>query len=134
MLRLFKGTCEAVRAMHDYRVPVNSKAGRASQSQSASKASSVPMPGPSNPGTPRHSLDDDENSGMFPHPEGDAEGGYSYHSNGDAQSASMPLMGNDRDNEPVFDGDEELARIQESEGHSGEMELVPYAHRDLKPG
>ncbi|KAI0733669.1 Pkinase-domain-containing protein [Fomitopsis betulina] len=135
MLRLFKGTCTAVRAMHDYRMPVDPKAGRANQSHAAAKAPSPPMPGPSNPGTPRHSLDDDdEGSGMFPHPEGDADGGYSYHSNGDAQSASMPLMASDRDNEPIFDGDEELARLQDSEGRSGETELVPYAHRDLKPG
>lgn len=33
-----------------------------------------------------------------------------------------PLIG-----EPVFDGDEEL-------GHTEEGQLVPYAHRDIKPG
>ncbi|KAJ2988907.1 hypothetical protein NUW54_g8961 [Trametes sanguinea] len=40
--------------------------------------------------------------------------------------------------EMVFDGDEELERLQHQgangNAHSGETELVPYAHRDLKPG
>ncbi|KAH9838583.1 Pkinase-domain-containing protein [Rhodofomes roseus] len=135
MLRLFKGTCEAVRAMHDYRVPVNAKAGRTNQSQSSSNAAR--MPGPSNPSSPRHSLDDDEDAEMFPHPEGDGEGGYSYRGNGSVHSSSAPLLTRDHpdDNEAIFDGDEELARIQqEGNSHSGDTELVPYAHRDLKPG
>ena len=40
--------------------------------------------------------------------------------------------------EAIFDGDEELAHIQQSGlengAAAGETELVPYAHRDLKPG
>ncbi|KAH9930023.1 Pkinase-domain-containing protein [Fomitopsis serialis] len=136
MLRLFKGTCEAVRAMHDYRVPVNPKAGRTNQSRSASNTAAS-IPGPSNPNSPRHSLDDDENAEMFPRPEGDGDVGYSYRGNGSVHGSEVPLMTKNRpdDNEAIFDGDEELARIQQEENsRSGETELVPYAHRDMKPG
>ena len=54
MLRYFKGTCEAIRAMHDYRAPVGSKnaafVSRANQSRHA----------PSAPNSPRNSLSGDE--------------------------------------------------------------------------
>ena len=75
---------------------------------------------------------------MFPHPEGDGEGGYSYH--GPGSGANVPLMTRDRpeEHEAIFDGDEELARMQHESANgnaqSGQTELVPYAHRDLKPG
>ena len=136
MLRYFKGTCEAIRAMHDYRAPAGTKSApfssRANQSASAQRA-------PSAPGSPRHSEDEDE---MFPHPEGDADGGYSYHG-GPSTSSRVPLVnkngpGMEHEHEPLFDGDEELERLQH-EGANGnasaaQTELVPYAHRDLKPG
>ncbi|KAI0951182.1 hypothetical protein AcW1_008294 [Taiwanofungus camphoratus] len=127
MLRLFKGTCEAVRAMHDYRAPIGSKSepfpSRENQSSSARGQNSD-----------RHSEDDE----MFPHPEGDADGGYSYHNSGNG--SAVPLMTKHRpdENETIFDGDEELSRIQQSGAStnetSGQVELVPYVHRDLKPG
>lgn len=137
MLRYFKGTCEAIRAMHDYRAPLGSKSqpfpSRANQSSSARHA-------PSAPNSPRHSLDDDDSS--FPQPEGDAEGGYSYH--GTSRGANVSLINKDRpqgvgeESEPIFDGDEELERIQHEGANGnvepGQTELVPYAHRDLKPG
>ena len=136
MLRYFKGTCEAIRAMHDYRAPVGSKndafVSRANQSRHA----------PSAPNSPRNSLSGDEDEdGMFPQPEGDAEGGYSYHGAG-GSSSRAPLVSKDRrqgsgeEHEPIFGGDEELDRIQHEggNGHASETELVPYAHRDLKPG
>ncbi|KAI0705781.1 Pkinase-domain-containing protein [Cerioporus squamosus] len=129
MLRYFKGTCEAIRAMHDYRAPIGSKsASRANQSSSARHA-------PSLPNSPRHSEEDE----MFPHPEGDGDGGYSYH--GPGSGANVPLMTRDRpedEHETIFDGDEELNRIQHDGANGnaqpGQTELVPYAHRDLKPG
>ncbi|KAF5382212.1 hypothetical protein D9615_004419 [Tricholomella constricta] len=114
MLRLFKGTCEAVRAMHDFRA-------RAASSQQAQPNGSLRQQeqGPSG----RHS-DDDE---RFPQPEGDGDGGYSYDS-----GVNVPLVTTHREEE---DGDvvfnEELG--QEQQGGPG-AELVPYAHRDLKPG
>ena len=84
----------------------------------------------------------DEEDAMFPQPEGDAEGGYSYHGassvNSRAPLASMNGPGEDHEHEPLFDGDEELERIQHQStngnGAQGQTELVPYAHRDLKPG
>lgn len=127
MLHYFKGTCEAIRAMHDYRAPVSAQANpapsRANQSSSAHRSPSQ---------SPRHSEDDDDE--MFPHPEGDADGGYSYHGPGSA--ANVPLMSKDRpQDDVVFDGDEELSHIQhEGNGSAEHTELVPYAHRDLKPG
>lgn len=72
---------------------------------------------------------------MFPHPEGDAEGGYSY-----GAAVNVPLITKHRvedDGDVVFDGDEELSKIQHhSNGNAdlGKTVLVPYAHRDLKPG
>lgn len=116
MLRIFKGTCEAVRAMHDFRA-----------------TPSVPQPSQSNGGpsrqeqanSERHS-DDDE---RFPQPEGDGDGGYSY------DSSSVPLVTRhhmEDEGDVVFDGDEELA--ENANGGNAGKEVVPYAHRDLKPG
>ncbi|EIM91316.1 Pkinase-domain-containing protein [Stereum hirsutum FP-91666 SS1] len=138
MLRLFKGTCEAVRAMHTYCV-----------SSSSSNSSAHPRPpsrGKSH--SPGHDDDDDDHDGMLPHPEGDAEGGYSYggpsapsstrgargepRARGeDRDGANVPLVSRERqeDGDVVFDGDEEIQH-----GEVGTGELVPYAHRDLKPG
>ncbi|OJT03708.1 Serine/threonine-protein kinase ppk13 [Trametes pubescens] len=126
MLHYFKGTCEAIRAMHDYRAPVSTKANPAPSRANQSSAHRSPSQ------SPRHSEDEDDE--MFPHPEGDADGGYSYHGPGSA--ANVPLMSKDRpQDDVVFDGDEELSRIQhEGNGNAEHTELVPYAHRDLKPG
>ncbi|KAI9000612.1 Pkinase-domain-containing protein [Trametes punicea] len=138
MLHYFKGTCEAVRAMHDYRVPVGSKSdafpARTGQSAIAAARRLSGSPRPSR----EHDHEDDEDDEMFPHPEGDAEGGYSYHGPGNS-SAKVPLITKNRPHdEMVFDGDEELDRIQRERANGnaepGQTELVPYAHRDLKPG
>lgn len=140
-MRLFKGTCEAIRAMHDYRAPVttsNSDPFSDRRNQSTSRS------GPSGSGNTRAqtsgSHSDDEDDELFPHPEGDAEGGYSYHGAGAGRSA-VPLMTKLRpedEGETIYDGDEELKRIEReherNEAHKGETESVPYAHRDLKPG
>ncbi len=112
MVRLFKGTCQAVRAMHTYRAP----AGPAPLSRQNSPR---PQEAPA-----RHS-DDDE---RFPQAEGDADGGYSY------DSTTIPLVTKHRvedQGDVVFDGDEELSQ---NIAASGATEVVPYAHRDLKPG
>lgn len=125
MLRLFKGTCEAVRAMHDYRAPIGSKSHTSRENQSSSARHEE--------SSGRHSEDEE----MFPHPEGDAESGYSYHGSG---PSAVPLMTKQKpdDNDVVFDGDEELSHIPQNgtDGNAdpGSMELVPYAHRDMKPG
>jgi len=116
ILHLFKGTCEAVRAMHHYRSAKPSSAG----------SSSSPQPQPA-PG----SDDDHEENDMFPHPEGDAEGGYSYMPGASKPDASrVPLVSS----EPLDDGDVIFDGDQDSIAQNGSGELVPYAHRDLKPG
>lgn len=124
MVRLFKGTCEAIRAMHDYRAPLGTTS-RENQSSSARRLSGE-QPA-------RHSEDEE----MFPHPDGDADGGFSY--DGAAGGSSVPLMTKSRleEEETIFDGDEELKQIQQNgkaRADDGQSELVPYAHRDLKPG
>ncbi|KAJ6507891.1 other/NAK protein kinase [Mycena vitilis] len=125
MVRLFKGTCEAIRAMHTYRAPTGAtlpKGNAGSSSAAAPKQNQQP---------PQHHDDEDDDDERFPQPEGDGEDGYSY------GSASVPLMTRRRVEEQgdtIFDGDEELGRIQEQTQQTGKTELVPYAHRDLKPG
>ncbi|KAF8656189.1 hypothetical protein AX16_002627 [Volvariella volvacea WC 439] len=140
IIRWFKGTCEAVRAMHDYRAPVRSRQGngtsqRAGPSSSAAGPSKQ-LPAPAHPDD--HSDDEDEDE-RFPQPEGDTEGGFSYGGPSGSGGASIPLMSKQRrgggDGTVVFDGDEELEDIPTNgSSGSGETELVPYAHRDIKPG
>lgn len=119
MVRLFHGTCLAVRAMHEYRPTTPQSAVAAKKNAANKKKNQRPSPG----------QDEDEDE-RFPQAEGDAEGGYSY----DGVSASVPLVTrHEVDDEPelVFDGDEEVEQVRQ-EGSA--LEVVPYAHRDLKPG
>ncbi len=119
MVRLFHGTCLAVRAMHEYRPTTPQSAVAAKKTAANNKKNQRPSPG----------QDDDEDE-RFPQAEGDAEGGYSY----DGVSASVPLVTrHEVDDEPelVFDGDEEVEQARQ-EGST--LAVVPYAHRDLKPG
>ncbi|KAJ3562949.1 hypothetical protein NP233_g9255 [Leucocoprinus birnbaumii] len=129
MVRLFKGTCEAVRAMHTYRPsprsaalpPPKQNGSTSSANAKATRGNAVEQNG--------HSDDEDEDE-RFPQPEGDADGGYSY------DAASVPLVTKsnvEEHGEVVFDGDEEAAEIAASSSNST-GEVVPYAHRDLKPG
>ncbi|EAU85469.1 other/NAK protein kinase [Coprinopsis cinerea okayama7 len=114
MLRLFRGTCLAVRAMHEYR-PTSARSAIRTDPQRSNSTNSGPA--------------DDDDDTRFPRPEGDAEGGYSY------DTPSVPLMGKQRElvqNDVVFDGDEESELPQPQEGTP--LDVVPYAHRDLKPG
>ncbi|KIM36166.1 hypothetical protein M413DRAFT_449359 [Hebeloma cylindrosporum] len=112
MVRLFRGTCLAVRAMHEYR-PTTPRSAVASKKGGTN-------------GKPKRQ-DHDE---RFPQAEGDAEGGYSY----DGPSSTVPLVTKhqvEEEGEVVFDGDEELENAQQG---NSTLEVVPYAHRDLKPG
>jgi serine/threonine kinase 16 len=127
--------------MHDYRAPLASRSDPrpSRENQSSAATSSSARPKKNVRVDNGHSDDEDEDDEMFPHPEGDAEGGYSYHGPS-SHSASAPLVSKQptMDDGVVFDGDEELSRIQQNGGQNGasagETELVPYAHRDLKPG
>jgi serine/threonine kinase 16 len=119
MLRLFRGTCLAVRAMHEYRPATPKSAAEAAAS--GNRVSS----GANGKAPQQHDDEDDE---RFPQAEGDAEGGYSY------DRSSVPLMTRHKPDEAdvVFDGDEEPELA--TENHKPGSEIVPYAHRDLKPG
>ncbi|KAF9560723.1 other/NAK protein kinase [Agrocybe pediades] len=127
MVRLFRGTCLAVRAMHEYRPTTPASAVKAARA-SGSRANGSAGAGPSRA---QDHLDEDHDE-RFPQAEGDAEGGYSY----DGRSAAtVPLVTRHRpeedEGEVVFDGDEEVEH-ELQQGHR--LEVVPYAHRDLKPG
>jgi len=76
-----------------------------------------------------HSDDEDQDE-RFPQPEGDADGGYSY------DTASVPLVtkSNVAEGHIVFDGDEEAIETAGSSNRIQNEAIVPYAHRDLKPG
>ena len=120
MVRLFKGTCEAVRAMHHYRAPMGPQ-----QSSSGSGQPSTRRQPPEDSG--RHS-DDDE---RFPQAEGDGEDGYSY------QSSSIPLVSRHQaaeDADVIFEDHEDASQVEQGNGDPSKTEHVPYAHRDLKPG
>ncbi|OAX42189.1 protein kinase [Rhizopogon vinicolor AM-OR11-026] len=123
MIRLFKGTCEAVRAMHDYHTTSGSSS---AQPQPSSSGSSSRV-------EEHHADEEDE---RFPQPEGDNDGGYSYNKT----SVNVPLMTKHRvegEGDVIFDGDEEVSAIQGAQNGNvpqGKGEHVPYAHRDLKPG
>jgi len=119
ILRLFRGTCLAVRAMHEYR-PATPKSAAAAAASSSGMSS-----GANGKARQQHDDDDDE---RFPQAEGDAEGGYSY------DRSSVPLMARQKveESDVVFDRDEVLEHLTEHVKDGSE--IVPYAHRDLKPG
>ncbi|KAI5116398.1 hypothetical protein M0805_005866 [Coniferiporia weirii] len=149
MLRLFRGTCEAVRAMHTYRASKSQSRAQSSSSSSQRRPERIPasalprskQKGKGNFGAPvahgdSDDDDDDEGGGMLPHPDGDGDGGYSYANDG---GSSVPLVSKhavEDEGEVIFDGDEELAGHGLGDGSSdpSDMEIVPYAHRDMKPG
>lgn len=157
MVRLFKGTCQAVQAMHEF-IP---SAAQAQKSKSKNRSNSHQQNGGSsraNGGAQQQEREraangdeDEDEDHRFPEPEGDSEGGYSYgpaagrrpskpSRTGSSGADAVPLMDMEHrddghEGEVLFDGDEDVAGIggdQEGQGERGEM--VPYAHRDIKPG
>ncbi|PFH53042.1 hypothetical protein AMATHDRAFT_73591 [Amanita thiersii Skay4041] len=160
IIRLFKGTCEAVRALHDYHPSLHPRkhqlpsaippSALPSSSSAIASSSTVRPNGPSNKSKQRTADDDEDDDERFPRPDGDAEGGYSYDGKNEA---TVPLVQKKRSTntrggggppQVVFDGDEELEALQKEamadgelgQGGSGQGDMVhmPYAHRDLKPG
>lgn len=162
MVRLFKGTCEAVRAMHDFQaiVPANATGNARAPGHSSNSSTATIRPAdfqrPKMGDVDEEEEPDDDQS--FPAPDGDAEDGFSY-------GGAVPLVPPKNKNKGgknkarpdrsalVFDGDEELERlnsessatlVQDNGGGlanpNGEIppgmkrEHVPYAHRDIKPG
>ncbi|KAJ7817908.1 hypothetical protein B0H14DRAFT_2373587 [Mycena olivaceomarginata] len=74
IVRLFKDTCKAIRAMRTYRAPVGAtlpKGGNAGSSYTAAAKKKQEQ---------RQQQHDDDDDECFPQPEGDSEGGYSYDS------------------------------------------------------
>ncbi|KAG6333022.1 hypothetical protein ID866_6066 [Astraeus odoratus] len=127
MIRIFKGTCEAVRAMHDYHTTSASEM-QPQTLPARNGAGSSSQPGMS----AEHHSDDEDGDELLPHPEGDGDGGYSYKS-----SVNVPLVTKRRieEGDTVFDGDEDLPKGQPPNGSAtGKDVHVPYAHRDIKPG
>jgi len=113
IVRIFRGTCEAVRALHDY--------------HTASGSQTRPHPPSRQSSTSHlndHHSDDEEGDGLLSHPEG----------NGDS-SVNVPLVRKHRVDvdDDVF-GDDEVSKIPDGNPEPGKNELVPYAHRDIKPG
>ena len=128
MVRLFRGTCLAVRAMHEYRPTTPGSAMPANRNGTTDPSASS-----STKQQPHEDDDDEDDDERFPQAEGDAEGGYSY--DGTSLGSSIPLvtkhrMEDEPENDIVFDGGEEL----EAQQANSTLAVVPYAHRDLKPG
>lgn len=144
MLRLFRGTCEAVKAMHTYRAPLASSSTAQQRHHTAPSRESIPASarprtkqnGGSRGGPVSHNDEDDEDDDMLPQPEGDGDGGYSYGADGGARIPLVTKHAVEDEGDVVFDGDEELANHGLSNGNAdpSQTEVVPYAHRDLKPG
>lgn len=120
MVRLFKGTCLAVRAMHEYR-------------PTTPRSAVVNGKNAKNTGKSQKHGEEEDNDERFPQPEGDADGGYSYDG---PSSVNVPLVTRHRvedegDGDVVFDGDDDEEQQQQD---GPPLAVVPYAHRDLKPG
>ncbi|KAJ4477434.1 Pkinase-domain-containing protein [Lentinula aciculospora] len=171
MIKLFKGTCEAVRAMHEWRPTKGAKGTRGTQSGTQrNRTDSIDVLNENTPHSQTqmqsngsqnarrqsnaNGSDDEDDDHRFPEPEGDAEGGYSYGPSSSSRAqpsrsgpGSLPLinrrgeeeglMRGNVDNgggEVLFDGDEDVAGIDGEGGIGQQGEIVPYAHRDIKPG
>ncbi|KIK66664.1 hypothetical protein GYMLUDRAFT_157468 [Collybiopsis luxurians FD-317 M1] len=130
IIKLFRGTCEAVRAMHEYR-PKGKGAKSKARNGAASRANGNGNVSGSTTRSSPPNDDDEDDDHRFPEPEGDAEGGYSYGPAPTARRSKPSRMGS---SEVLFDGDEDVAGIGGEEGQGEGGEMVPYAHRDIKPG
>lgn len=129
MVHLFRGTCEAIRAMHSYCPSRSTNLSSSHRPNGFVPSSSTLSPERRNAEQTVHSDDEDQDE-RFPQPEGDVDGGYSY------DAASMPLVtkSNVAEGHIVFDGDEEAVETAGSSDRTDNAAIVPYAHRDLKPG
>ena len=142
MVKLFKGTCEAIRAMHDYQAPVGSQSRQ--NAQAASRSNTRRLSGEyqsSRLPQPEHHSDDEDDEG-FHQPRGGGEGGYSYQTSGAIPLSNKPPNKKGRgtggeEESGLMDGDPADLEVHGSSPlpvGSGETELFPFAHRDMKPG
>ena len=143
MVKLFKGTCEAIRAMHDYRAPVGSQSRQ--NAQAASRSNTRRLSGEQQSSRlpqPEHHSDDEDDDDGFPQAHGDEEGGYSYHNSGAIPLSNKPPSKKGRgaggeEESGLMNGepaDLEVHHSSPAPVGSGETELFPFAHRDMKPG
>ena len=128
--------------MHTFRAPTSSSNQNQASASSSRQTRTENIPASSRPrskqkgnlGGPvvHHGSDDEDEDDLLPHPVGDGEGGYSYAN--DDTGSSIPLVSKhavEDDGDVIFDGDEEIGG---QDAEDGELQVVPYAHRDLKPG
>ena len=143
MVKLFKGTCEAICAMHDYRAPVGSQSRQ--NAQAASRSNTRRLSGEQQSSRlpqPEHHSDDEDDDDGFPQAHGDEEGGYSYHNSGAIPLSNKPPSKKGRgaggeEESGLMNGepaDLEVHHSSPAPVGSGETELFPFAHRDMKPG
>ena len=145
MLRLFRGTCLAVRAMHTYRsTKKSSQPERPTHTIAPPSRGPSPTPAMGAPNRPDHDVedeqhesegllrraeDDHDDQGAHPHPDDDGEGeGFTYSGSNMPLTTKKPKL-DTRLAEVIFDQDE----FTSAAAPSVEGELIPYAHRDLKP-
>lgn len=111
--------------MHNFRIVARPS------NRNASNAPPRPL---SRTGRDEHDNDHDhDQTSLLPQPEGDGEDGYSY---GRGPPRATRGLRVERPVETVFDGDEELEHPQQSAADDTDpanTQLVPYAHRDIKP-
>ncbi|KAF9511833.1 hypothetical protein BS47DRAFT_1467771, partial [Hydnum rufescens UP504] len=120
ILRLFRGTCLAVRAMHTYR---SSKA--SSSPNRPTRTIAPPSRGP----LPHLHDDNDGGHDAHPHPDDEGEGeGFTYAGSNILLSTRTRKM-ETRPADVIFEHDE----LVPAEAPLVEGELIPFAHRDLKP-
>ncbi|KZT52201.1 other/NAK protein kinase [Calocera cornea HHB12733] len=129
MCKLFRGTCLAVRAMHDYR-----------PTKETAPPAGAP-PGPSTQVIP-HSENGHDREGEGEEQDENEGQGFSYDTR---DSVPLMIQRTVEDQDVVFDGDQELQNEAEANGRpaengengdaaEGQGTIVPYAHRDIKPG
>lgn len=124
MLQLFLGTCKAVREMHHYRLP------NVGATRSGGGASSIPrmeVTPPQDPFSDSHTTGNGDEAPLISHD------GAADDDDGNSSYPPKPNKGKGRD--LGFDG--EIVQQPALDGgmeQGGAGELLPYAHRDIKPG
>ena len=119
MIRLFRGTCLAVSAMHDYRGPAP-KLGQGTTAENSQTPTSQQMK--------VQATHDDED---------DDESDDDDDDDGPKGNSHTPLVAKKRANETadvVFDADAPSAGGSSAPTNGQDAVHTPYAHRDIKPG
>jgi serine/threonine kinase 16 len=146
ILRLFRGTCLAVRAMHTYRsAKASSSPNRPTRTIAPPSRGPSPTPALGTIIQSNHDLEDEqhENEGLLQRADDDNDGGHGAHPHPDDEGEGegftyagsnilLPTRTRKMETRPsdvIFDHDE----FASAEAPLVEGELIPFAHRDLKP-